>query len=274
MTDSEYTLAYDEVKSLGALNSVTRTSDQTNIGLFWAYDRPTMGPPPVLYSKNVADIARQMNNTPEQNARLFAMVSVALADASIASWDVKFNPANDIWRPITAIRSGDADGNPATAGDPTWIPLGAPGNLHGSSTDDFTPPFPAYVSGHATFGGATYQVLRRFYNSDTPTMPSDESTGIADLYRLYSDEEMINSAPNYRDFESFTEAEWENGMSRIYLGIHWKFDADDGIALGNNIGNYVFDNFQAVPEPSTFALGALALGGIGYAARRRKQVAV
>ncbi len=85
-------------------------------------------------------------------------MSVALADASIAAWDIKFNPANDFWRPVTAIRGGDLDGNPDTAGITNWMPLGAPGDNPGMTmadpgTDDFTPPFPAYVSGHATFGG-------------------------------------------------------------------------------------------------------------------------
>ena len=112
-----------------------------------------------MFLKNLEDIAAQTGNTERDNARLFAMASVAMADAAIAAWDVKFE--TDFWRPVTAIQkagaggAGDADGNPNTVGDPTWQPLGAPG--HGIVTPDFTPPFPAYTSGHATMGGALVQ---------------------------------------------------------------------------------------------------------------------
>jgi hypothetical protein len=248
VTSREYTEAFNEVKSLGALNSATRTADQTDVGIFWGYDRQGMGPPPVLYSRNLSDVAEQQGNSQTENARLFAMASVAMADASIAAWEAKF--AHDFWRPVTAIRAAESDGNPDTAGDADWIPLGAPGSAPNLSTDDFTPPFPAYTSGHATFGGTVYEVLRQFYGSDTLS------------FRLHS-AEAIPSGIGFRDFTSFSQAETENALSRIYLGIHWSFDAMDGIALGNQIGEYVFANhFQPVPEPSSLigvCLGACAL---------------
>ena len=253
LNSPEYTAAYNEVKAKGALTDSTRTADETAIGVFWAYDRATMGPPPVMYSQSLQSIAEQMDNTVEENARLFAMASVAMADASVAAWHIKFD--EDFWRPVTGIQQGDSDGNPDTVGDPDWRPLGAPGADSADYVDDFTPPFPAYVSGHATFGGALFQTLRHFYNTDSVSftlssaeMPADNDT------RSYSD---------------FSTAEWENAMSRVYLGIHWRFDGVDGIALGNQIADYVSGHyFTPVPEPSTVVLGLCAL--TWYATRSRR----
>jgi Ca2+-binding RTX toxin-like protein len=217
----EYAEAYNEVKSLGSLHSNTRTADQTEIGVFWAYDRALFGPPTVLYNQNVQDIAQDKGNTLEENARLFAMVNVAMADTGVATWKVKFD--YDLWRPITAIREGNTDGNPYTAGDPNWIPLGAPGPDPNSTADDFTPPFPAYTSGHAGFGAATFRTLANFYGSDNLNfeLTSDELPGVT------------------RNYSSFSEAAEENGRSRIYLGIHWEFDSQQGQAMGNDIADYV-----------------------------------
>jgi hypothetical protein len=222
MTSADYTASFNEVKSLGEKHSVTRTADQTQIGIFWAYDRPGTGTPPSLYNQIVQTIAEQEGNTVEENARLFALVNIAQADAGIASWDCKYK--DDFWRPITAIRRGADDGNPDTIGDPTWEPLGAPGN--GTTISDFTPPFPAYVSGHATFGAATFQVLSQFYGTDTMsfTLTSDELPGVT------------------RSFTSFSQAAAENARSRIYLGIHWNFDDTEGRALGAKVGDWVFDH--------------------------------
>jgi hypothetical protein len=247
MTSDEYTEAYNEVKEKGALTGSTRTDDETHMGLFWAYDRATMGPPPVMYSQNLHEIGQQMGNTPAQNARMFAMASVAMADASVAAWQVKFQ--SDFWRPVTAIQQGEDDGNPETEGDLSWRPLGAPGNDPNNFTDDFTPPFPAYVSGHATFGGALYETLRNFYGTDEVS------------YMLTSAE--LPAGEDTRSFTDFSTAEWENAMSRIYLGIHWRFDAVDGIALGNEIADWVNGNyFYAVPEPSSLFLASAGIFGL------------
>ncbi len=130
--DPEYVAAFNQVKDYGARNSTVRSADQTAIGLFWAYDRPNLpgkpgvGPPPVLFVENMIDIAEQAGNSPADNARMFAMASVAQADAAIAAWDAKYE--YDYWRPITAIRADEAmdDDNPATVEDPNWVYLGAP----------------------------------------------------------------------------------------------------------------------------------------------------
>ena len=251
MTSEAYTRAYDEAKALGGDGVTTpteRTEEQTRIGVYWAYDgTPSLCAPPRLYNQLVATLTEREDNV-IRLARLFALVNVALADAGIAIWESKFH--YDFWRPVTGIREADegtgptgaGDGNPATIGDPGFMPLGAPAsNLTGPN---FTPPFPTYPSGHAGFGGALFQVLRRFYGTDRVafTFVSDELNGVT----VANDGQVRPLVP--RSFNSFSEAEEENGQSRIYLGIHWEFDKTEGIAQGRRVGNYVF-NHAFRPEP-------------------------
>src|SRR4051794_20624457 len=126
LTSKQYTDAFNEVKSLGAKDSTTRTPDQTQMGLFWAYDRAGMGSPLALYDQALCTIAQRAHNSLVQNARLFALAGIAMADAGIAAWNTKF--ADNFWRPVAAIREADTDGNPATVADKNWLPLGAPGD--------------------------------------------------------------------------------------------------------------------------------------------------
>jgi len=287
----EYVAAFNQVKQYGALSSPARDAlpGATEIGLFWAYDRPTMGPPPVLFVRNLEDIAAAIGTTPAENARLFALASMAMADAAIAAWDAKF--AANFWRPITAIRADATydDDNPATVEDPNWIPLGAPGPSPLDWTDDFTPPFPAYISGHATMGGALFKAIEQFFGTND-FAAADANHGI-DLveasYNLTSEEFGANSLPGMvRSYVRFTQdytsgplelgnensPEGENGTSRVYLGIHWMFDQRDGIALGNQIADYVFNHrFQVVPEPNAAALALWAAIGCRRIARRRRK---
>jgi hypothetical protein len=285
--DAEYVQAFNQVKAYGARNSVVRSADQTEIGIFWAYDRPNLpgqpgvGPPPVLFMEHLIDIGAQVGNTPAENARMFAMASVAQADAAIAAWDVKYEV--DYWRPITAIRAAADrdDDNPATIEDPTWVYLGAPGWDPGSAGDDFTPPFPAYTSGHATMGGAIFKAVERFFGTNDFSV-ADAAIGadpVTTDYELHSNEPGIGDT---RMFERFTQVaplgpgmedspEGENGMSRVYLGVHWLFDQVDGIALGNAIANYAADNyFYAVPEPSAALLFLTGMTSLAMAGRRRR----
>lgn len=250
LTSQEYTDAFNEVKSLGSVNSATRTQDQTDIGYFWAYDREGMGTPHRMFSHVLDTIAVQEGNTVKENAELFAKATVAIADAGITAWNSKFE--YDFWRPVTGIREADTDGNPDTIADPNWTPLGAPG---GDGTD-FTPPFPTYLSGHATFGGALFGVLQEFYGTDDIafTLESEELDGAAAI----------------RDFDSFSEAMAENGRSRVYLGIHWNFDDTVAQVTGTEIAQYIANGpfVSAVPEPSSLLLTACAaIAGL----RRRRQ---
>ncbi len=246
MTSPEYTAAYNEVKRLGGDGVITpteRTPEQTETGIFWAYDgTPSLCAPPRLYNQITVHIADQMKTDGIELARLLALVNVAMSDATLTCWESKYH--YDIWRPIGGIREADAgtglsgagDGNPDTLGDTGWTPLGAPAsNLAGPN---FTPPFPAYPSGHASMGGALFQTLRLFYGTDQIpfTFVSDEFNGVT----RGNDG---NVRPRVqKSFSSLSEAEEENGQSRIYLGIHWAFDKTEGITLGNRVATYVFDN--------------------------------
>jgi hypothetical protein len=235
LTSQDYTDAFNEVKSLGAADSTTRTPEQTQIALFWGYDgSPGLATPPRLYNQIAEVLAVQQHNSVVENARFFALVNFAMADAGIACWDGKYD--YNFWRPVTAIRAADTDGNPDTVADPDWAPLGAPAD-NGSGTN-FTPPFPAYASGHATFGAALFQMMADFFGTDDIhfTIGSDEFNGVT------KDQNGVVRPLVKRSFDSFSAAAEENGQSRIYLGIHWHFDKVEGITCGDHIADYIFAN--------------------------------
>ena len=244
MTSADYTAAYNEVKNLGGVGPLTqRTEEQTFIGIFWAYDAtPSLCAPPRFYNQITVQIADQTRLSAIQFARLLALVNVGMADAAMTIWGAKYY--YDFWRPVAGIRESDpgtgptclGDGNPDTIGDTNFMPLGSPAsNLTGPN---FTPPFPAYPSGHAGLGGTIFQIMRRFYGTDNIafTIVSDEFNG-------QTRDNNGNVRPyRPRSFSNFSQAEEENGQSRIYLGIHWHFDKTEGIALGRLVGDYVFDH--------------------------------
>jgi hypothetical protein len=246
MDSPEYTAAFNEVKALGGDGLTTptqRTAEQTFLALFWAYDgTPSLCAPPRLYNQITIQIADQMKLDTVRLARLLALVNVAMADAGFSSWESKFHW--DFWRPIGGVResdpgtgpSGVGDGNADTVGDPNFMPLGAPAsNLTGPN---FTPPFPAYPSGHATFGGALFQTLRRFFGTDEIGF-----VFISDEFNGRTKDNAGNLRPYMpRYFQRLSQAEEENGQSRIYLGIHWSFDKTEGIAQGRRVADYVFDH--------------------------------
>ncbi|MFA5983666.1 MAG: phosphatase PAP2 family protein [Methylococcaceae bacterium] len=235
----QYTTAYNEVKALGGDGITTptiRTQDETEAGIFWAYDGvPSLCAPPRLYNQVAVKIASvQHTNNALKLARLLALVNTSMADAGIASWDSKWYYQR--WRPIGGIRGADTDGNPNTPVDTNFSPLG--GQATNLTGPNFTPPFPAYPSGHATFGGSLFQMLRNFYGTDNISFSfvSDEFNGVN------KDNSGKIRPLKPRSFTSLSDAEEENGQSRIYLGIHWNSDKVGGITQGNNVANYVYSH--------------------------------
>ncbi|MEQ1830347.1 MAG: vanadium-dependent haloperoxidase, partial [Pirellula sp.] len=237
LTSPEYTLAYQEVLAYGGNGTTTptiRNAEQTTIGIFWGYDGAKgLGTPPRLYNQIARAISLGRRNSADENARLFALINLAMADAGIQCWYTKYY--YNFWRPVIGIQQGNTDGNPATIGDPLWLPLGAPATNGTGDGIDFTPPFPAYSSGHATFGAAAFYTIANFYG--TTRIPfefvSDEFNGLnrgsdGNIRPLIS-----------RTYGTLDDAVWENGVSRIYLGVHWSFDATMGIASGHRIANKV-----------------------------------
>ncbi len=214
-----------------------RSVNETVIGVYWGYDgAKDLGTPPRLYNQIVREVAMARGNTPAQNARLFALVNTAMADAAILAWDQKY--FHNLWRPVVGIRQHDSSMGPLGTGnnvidqdsDPGWLPLGAP-NSNQTDAKNVTPPFPAYPSGHATFGAAAFHITRLFYgvpkgNTDSDnlfdglTFVSDELNGVTTDHR---------GAIRPRHVRSFPGGLWqmieENGRSRVDLGVHWVFDA-------------------------------------------------
>ena len=221
LTSAEYAAALNEVKSLGAATGSTRTADQSQIALFWNNGGGTATPPGHL---NIAAqlAAESQGNTLSENARLFALLNIAEADAAITSWHNKY--ATNFWRPVTAIRNAENDGNPSTIDDDTW------------SSFIPTPPFPTYTSGHSTFSGAAAAVLADFFGTDNIafTLPSESP-----------DPTVLD-----RSFTSFSQAALESADSRLYGGIHFRFDNDDGYTTGTAVGEYVAANFLLEVEPT------------------------
>ncbi|HEV2780545.1 MAG TPA: hypothetical protein VGX25_14235 [Actinophytocola sp.] len=255
---AEYDAAVREVRAKGIapelmatlpddLAKNRRTPAETAIGIFWAYDGVKgLGTPPRLYNQIVRKIAQAQGNDVGKNARLFGLVNAALGDAGILAWNDKF--FYEVWRPVLGVRehdsiSGASDGTDSI-GDPFWLPLGAP-NTNNPGSKNFTPPFPAYPSGHSTFGAAMLQTVRQFYGQGRPGPDN-----LCDGLEFVSDElNGISTDPDgevrTRVVRKFPGGLWhmilENARSRVYLGVHWVFDTyvvdkDGNPDLGRNVG--------------------------------------
>jgi hypothetical protein len=224
MASPLYERQLEEVRTLGGRESRTRTKDETRIAHFWANDLDGTYKPPGQLFDATARISRDAGLGVEENVRLFGLLALALGDAGIAAWDAKYQTNIDLWRPEHAVRYADRDGRPDTDADRAWQPLSQ--NRKGES---FSPPFPAYVSGHATFGGAWAAVMRLFFDTDEMayTVGTDDPHSKPGETRVYT---------------SFTAAAEENARSRVFLGVHFQFDGDAGVKLGTRIGEHVFAN--------------------------------
>lgn len=228
---------FNETKALGGdgvTTSTVRSDEHTFVGYFWAYDgTPSLCAPPRMYNQITSQLATEHALSALQFARLLAMVNTGMADTAIAAWEGKYY--HKFWRPVTGIREIGVT-NPYVVEDATWTPLGAPNSNEGGV--DFTPPFPTLPSGHATFGGTVFQILRHFLGGDNIpfTFVSDEYNGQT------TDSQGVARTLKPRSFTTLSQAEEENGQSRVYLGIHWAMDKVDGIEMGNHIGDWILDH--------------------------------
>ena len=256
-----------------------RTPEQTLVGIYWAYDGSAgLGTPPRLYNQIVRRLAMIRSpgspttpNTEAQNARLFALVNSAMGDAGILAWDQKY--CHDFWRPVAGIREHDpalglataADDDLSADADPGWLPLGAPATNSknpatrsakpgypcnqpaGGVMKNFTPNFPAYPSGHATFGAAAFHIACLFYGVEAGDRSRDDLfDGLAFVSDEYNGANQDNRGTvRPRHLRVFPDGLWgmifEYPLSRIFLGVHWIFDAhavdEDGDPdLGRNVG--------------------------------------
>jgi Vanadium chloroperoxidase N-terminal domain len=274
-----YTENLNEVIGKGKapqLNGVTRTADETVIGLFWGYDgAQKLGTPPRLYNQILAKITNTLGYSEAERARIFGLANAAMGDCGIYAWRDKY--LYDLWRPIVGVREADVNSvgpsvSDASADtqingpcDPFWLPLGRPAtNKIGEYSR--TPDFPAYPSGHATFGAAVFETLRLFQAEKTG-LAYDPKAIDAIAFTFVSDEfdgKSLDSDGTVRPrinrkYNSVAAAMYENSISRIFLGVHWRFDgtsgksvkkmleADDrigGVPLGREIATEIFSGFH------------------------------
>ncbi|HUW56478.1 MAG TPA: phosphatase PAP2 family protein [Planctomycetota bacterium] len=243
LTTTEYASALNEVALLGRDNSVTRTSDQTQIAEFWNdFPGPTAAPPGKwnLIAQVLADLE---GSTLAGNARMFAMLNVVLGDAGIVSWDAKYT--YNLWRPETAIRLADTDNNPGTLADPAWAPTWP------------SPSFPEYTSGHSTFSGASGEILALFFGTDN--IAFEVGAGFDVLPGVL------------RSYDNISEAALEAGRSRIYGGIHFEFANVAGLSSGADVADYVYGSyFHEVPEPTGLSVLAGLMALLIVRRRRRR----
>ena len=208
LDSSRYTRDFDEIKEIGSATSVSRTQAQTNLARFWIATAPQN------WNPAARQVAIAQGRTLSENARAFALLNMAGADAFIASWDAKF--LYNQWRPVTAIRAADIDGNPETMADPSWSPL------------LITPAFPDYIAGHTTFAGAAERVLRCVFGKHpgvTITLTSATAPGLMEIYT------------------SFTDIADDVVDARVWGGIHWRTSSVRGQRVGRRIGVYAVHHF-------------------------------
>lgn len=215
----KYAADLEEIKWLGGDNVITpsnRTPAETEIGLFWIESSP------LQWNRIARTVTASRGLDAWENARLFGLLNITLADGYIGSWDTKFR--YNFWRPVTAIREADTDGNPRTSGDPTWTPLQP------------TYAQPDYDSAHAVQGGAAAEVLARVFGTDDIAF---EACSLS----LPAGSTCTDAAPVLHQFSSFSEAANENGLSRILIGIHFRDAVEQGIRHGRRIANRAVNRF-------------------------------
>ena len=204
----KYANDLNEVKLLGRIDSPFRPQDRTDVARFYAAASPVQ-----VWNSAARQVSQAQGKSLSQNAHDFALLGMAMADAAIAMWDTKYTYG--FWRPISAIRNADIDGNDLTEADPAWLPL-IP-----------TPAHPSYASGHASVSGSAKAVMEDIYGRDgfavTLTTPSLPTVVL-----------------NYTAWDQVTD---DIDDARIYGGIHFRFDQEKGAHLGKQVGKYIGRNY-------------------------------
>lgn len=208
LISSRYTRDFNEIKEIGPVTSSTRTQAETDLARFWVSTAPQ------IWNPVARQVAIAQGLTISQNARAFALLNLVGADAFIASWDAKFT--YNQWRPVTAIREADSDGNPETIADPNWTPLLV------------TPPFPDYIAGHTTYAGAAEEVLEHVFG---------ENPGIVITLTSATAPGVIES---YTTFDEIAEGVVD---ARVLGGIHWRTSSVRGRRVGQKVGAFAVRHF-------------------------------
>jgi hypothetical protein len=213
----KYTADYNEVKALGSVSSSTRTADQTEIARFWLESSP------LQWNRIARTVAARRGLDPWEQARLFGLLNMAMADGYIGSFETKYHYR--YWRPVTAIHTAGTDGNPDTAADPDWTPL------------EPTPAIPDHDSAHAVEGSTAATVMKRVFSTDHVDFSACSST-------LPAGSNCDEGSPVFRHYASFSQAAKENGLSRILVGFHFRKAVEDGIEHGRRIAERAVDRFM------------------------------
>jgi hypothetical protein len=200
LTSPTYARDFDEVKRLGGKASTARTADQTEIARFWFEG-------PGVWNTIARTVAASRKLDAPDSARLLALMNMAMADSYIAGFKIRY--VYDLWRPVTAIREGDNDGNDATAGDAAW------------DSHQNTPAVSEYPSTQSTFSAAAATVLATLLGGDQASFTVTSGKPFEGLTR---------------SFTSFSQAARESADSRIYAGIHFRSASEDGLGLGRKVG--------------------------------------
>jgi len=216
LSSAEYARDFKETKEMGSISSSTRSADQTLAAQFWG----NSSSPSYFWNHVALSLLSRGGQSLSTNARLLALLDIAMADAEIGCWDAKYYFIS--WRPITAIALAAQDGNPATQADPNWVPLLV------------TPPFPEYMSAHSAVSSAAATVLAEYFGNDTAfTVSSDVMTDVT------------------RQFSSFSAALDEIRSARVNAGIHFRTACNDAQSLGTEIARYVLEHASRPVRNST-----------------------
>ncbi len=206
LTSNRYTRSFNEVKTVGAIGSTARPQDRSDVALLYAALTA-----PAVWNSVTSQILAARHASLSEKARTFALVNIAVGDAAIAVFDTKYHYV--FWRPETAIHNADIDGNPRTDADTSFVPF------------IITPCFPSYPSAHGTLSNAAREVLERLYGRHHAITISDPAIGIT---------------LTYRTLREITE---DIADARIYGGIHYRFDQEEGAEQGRQVGEYIYRHY-------------------------------